>query len=175
MFVFIYLKHRDRREAVSHQVRRNYYWGICLYYRHKQRCCQATFFLFYLKYLGDLLQAKTILTQALTWKPNTPSGRKEVNSMPSPFGEGQTDTPINRHYLGEVPTNPSPVSPKGERLRHPRTEPRLGNPTRHRRRKEVNSMPSPLGEGQTDMPINLANQGEVTLPPPHVDRAFARE
>jgi hypothetical protein len=22
--------------------------------------------------------------------------------MPSPLGEGQTDTPINRHYLGEV-------------------------------------------------------------------------
>jgi hypothetical protein len=22
--------------------------------------------------------------------------------MPSPFGEGQTDTPINRHNLGEV-------------------------------------------------------------------------
>jgi hypothetical protein len=38
----------------------------------------------------------------LTWKPNTPSARKEINSMPSPFGEGQTDTPINHHNLGEV-------------------------------------------------------------------------
>lgn len=46
--------------------------------------------------------------------------------MPSPFGEGQTDTPINQADQGEVPTdmpinrqnrgevpNPSPVSPKG--------------------------------------------------------------
>lgn len=24
--------------------------------------------------------------------------------MPSPLGEGQTDTPINRDHLGEVPT-----------------------------------------------------------------------
>jgi hypothetical protein len=30
-----------------------------------------------------------------------------------------------------------------------------------RRRKEANSIPSPFGEGQMDMPINLANQGEV--------------
>ncbi|MBN1449689.1 MAG: hypothetical protein JW963_01625 [Anaerolineales bacterium] len=37
--------------------------------------------------------------------------------MPSPFGEGQTDTPINHYYLGEVQTNPSPVSPKGEKLK----------------------------------------------------------
>ena len=28
--------------------------------------------------------------------------------MPSPFGEGQTDTPISHHPLGEVPL-PSPV------------------------------------------------------------------
>jgi len=33
----------------------------------------------------------------------TPSYRKEANTMPSPFGEGQTDTPINRHNRGEVP------------------------------------------------------------------------
>ena len=32
--------------------------------------------------------------------------RKEVNSMPSPFGEGQTDMPINHHPLGEVPLSP---------------------------------------------------------------------
>jgi len=28
------------------------------------------------------------------------------------------------------------------------------------------TMPSPLGEGQTDMPINCLNQGEVTNPSP---------
>jgi len=29
--------------------------------------------------------------------------RTETDSMPSPKGEGQTDTPINRHNRGEVP------------------------------------------------------------------------
>ena len=29
--------------------------------------------------------------------------RKEADPMPSPLGEGQTDTPINRHNQGEVP------------------------------------------------------------------------
>jgi len=32
--------------------------------------------------------------------------------MPSPLGEGQTDMPINRHYLGEVP----PLLPSQLRL-----------------------------------------------------------
>ncbi len=36
--------------------------------------------------------------------------------MPSPLGEGQADTPITHANQGEVPPNPSPVSPKGERL-----------------------------------------------------------
>lgn len=61
--------------------------------------------------------------QTLSWKLNNPSDRKEVNTMPSPLGDGQTvtlinhnylgevqtDTPINRLYLGEVQKNPSPV------------------------------------------------------------------
>jgi len=34
-----------------------------------------------------------------------PSARRETTLMPSPFGEGQTDTPITRLYLGEVPTH----------------------------------------------------------------------
>ena len=34
-----------------------------------------------------------------------PPERKEINSVPSPFGEGQTDTPINHGHLGEVPDN----------------------------------------------------------------------
>lgn len=41
--------------------------------------------------------------QTLTWKPNSHQRRKEANFMSSPFGEGQTDMPINRHNLGEVP------------------------------------------------------------------------
>lgn len=32
-----------------------------------------------------------------------PLGRKEVKPIPSPFGEGQTDTPINHANQGEVP------------------------------------------------------------------------
>jgi len=37
----------------------------------------------------------------------------------------------------------------------------FGNPTRHPHRKEVKPMPSPLGDGQTDMPINHHNLGEA--------------
>src|SRR5512138_3265147 len=47
----------------------------------------------------------------LLWKLDMPSDRKEVNLIPSPFGEGQADTPINLAGQGEVQTNPSPVSP----------------------------------------------------------------
>jgi hypothetical protein len=50
------------------------------------------------------------LNKTLTKETNTPSARKEVNPMPSPFGEGQINTPINHHYLGEVQINLSPVS-----------------------------------------------------------------
>ncbi len=49
------------------------------------------------------------LNKTLTKETNTPSARKEVNPMPSPFGEGQINTPINHHYLGEVQINPSPA------------------------------------------------------------------
>ena len=45
---------------------------------------------------------KPFSSQALFWKPSTPSGRKEVKPIPSPFGEGQTDTPINHFNQGEV-------------------------------------------------------------------------
>lgn len=45
--------------------------------------------------------------------------------------------------------DPSPLSPKGEKL------------VRHRTRTKAVTIPSPLGEGQTDMPINQADQGEV--------------
>jgi len=58
------------------------------------------------------------------------SAEKESLPCPSrgiPVGgfqleEGQTDTPINHHPLGEVPTNPSPVSPMGEKLCAPPTK-----------------------------------------------------
>ena len=49
----------------------------------------------------------------LLWKPDTPSARKEVNSLPSPFGEGQTDMPINHVHLGEVHQTPLPSPPRG--------------------------------------------------------------
>ena len=59
------------------------------------------------------------LNKTLTKETNTPSARKEVNPMPSPFGEGQINTPINHHYLGEVQINPSPVSLRYGMLRDP--------------------------------------------------------
>ncbi len=39
----------------------------------------------------------------------------------------------------------------------------------HQSRKEIVSIPSPLGEGQSDMPINHHNQGEV---PHHLSTPF---
>jgi len=57
----------------------------------------------------------------------------------------------------------SPVSPKGEKPRPLEMGLCLGNSTCRQRRKEVNSVPSPLGEGQTDMPINRRYLGEVCL------------
>jgi len=47
-------------------------------------------------------RSKRLLKQALLWKPNLLVDRIEANHMPSPLGEGQTDTPINRHNRGEV-------------------------------------------------------------------------
>ena len=71
------------------------------------------------------------------------------------------------------PTNPSPVSPKGEKPRHPQIKHWLGNSTRHQLRKGFNSMPSPFRRGQTDTPINRLALGEVQqkntdLPQPSV-------
>jgi len=87
--------------------------------------------------------------------------------MPSPFGEGQTDTPINRLNLGEVPKQtPLPSPPRGRSQNLPETELDLETQHAYQRRKEVNSMPSPFGEGQTDMPINHHHLGEVPLPLP---------
>lgn len=56
------------------------------------------------------------------------------------------------------------MSPKGGEAKTTLT-PSLSLETEHaiRRRKEVNSIPSPFGEGQADTPINPANQGEVPL------------
>ena len=47
-------------------------------------------------------RSQYIQNQTHIWKLNTPSHRKEINKMPSPMGEGQTDMPINRHNRGEV-------------------------------------------------------------------------
>jgi hypothetical protein len=57
--------------------------------------------------------------------------------------------------------NPSPVSPKGEKPFAPKTNIGLEIQQPRQPGKEDNSMPSPLGEGQTDMPINYLHQGEV--------------
>ncbi|MDP1715121.1 MAG: hypothetical protein Q8L41_10295 [Anaerolineales bacterium] len=38
---------------------------------------------------------------------------------------------------------------------------RIKESDQHQRRKEADSMPSPLREGQTDTPINHNNEGEV--------------
>jgi len=40
---------------------------------------------------------------------------KKSTSYPLPVGEGQADTPIAQAHQGEVMTNPSPVSPTGEK------------------------------------------------------------
>jgi len=56
------------------------------------------------------------------------------------------------------------MSPKGEKPIHHRTKLFLGNPTIASARKEINSMPSPLGEGLTDEPIAQVNRGEVPKP-----------
>jgi len=62
-------------------------------------------------------------------------------------------------------TNPSPVSPKGERLKPSSFQDLLWKPNTPSDRKEVKFIPFPFGEGQTDMPINHANQGEVSPSP----------
>jgi hypothetical protein len=72
---------------------------------------------------GEKLVAPVTNFNLETEQPHHPE--KGLNTMPSPLGEVQTVTPINRHYQGEVhPTqdrlsfDPSPVSPKGEKPRH---------------------------------------------------------
>ena len=46
-------------------------------------------------------------TKPLTWKPASSITQKWIRHMPSLFGEGQTDTAINRHNRGEVPYDAS--------------------------------------------------------------------
>ncbi len=108
-------------------------------------------------------EAKTSSNKIILGNPTRLSGRKEINSIPSPLGEGQTDTPINHANQGEVPQIPLPSPPRGRSQSLLETKPCLGSPTRQSDRKETNSIPSPLGEGQTDTPINHAYQGEVPL------------
>jgi len=52
-------------------------------------------------------QTNTDLETQYVYQP-----RKEVNLIPSPFGEGSTDMPIDHHPQGEVPRQtplPSPL------------------------------------------------------------------
>jgi len=62
--------------------------------------------------------------------------------MPSPFGEGQTDKPINHIHLGEVP-NPTPTLPKwgGSQLLLKRN---FDLKTQHAISTEKDSSPCPL-------------------------------
>ena len=59
--------------------------------------------------------AKTFLKQTIDLEIQPPhQPRKETDSMPSPFGEGQTDMPINRPNQGEVADQtPLPSPPRG--------------------------------------------------------------
>jgi hypothetical protein len=111
---------------------------------------------------------------------NAPPALREASPKGLPAGrvpfrvEGQTDTPIKHIHLGEVATQPLSrlplatlgyASPKGEKPVPAETEPTFGNSTTPSHRKGLVTMPSPLGEGQTDMPINHAHLGEVALHP----------
>jgi hypothetical protein len=89
--------------------------------------------------------------------------------MPSPFGEGQTDTPINHHNLGEVsakmPIAESPLAqhPVGKwREAKAAMNPNFDLGNRHSHQP---TSPLPIWEGRgdrsLDTPINPANQGEV--------------
>jgi hypothetical protein len=69
---------------------------------------------------------------------------------------------MTEHTEKDSSQNPSPVSPGGERLKPSSHEILTCTPTHPSRRKEIDTIPSPLGEGQTDTPINHLNQGEVS-------------
>jgi len=87
-------------------------------------------------------------------------------------GEGGLVPTKSRHNRGEGET-PLPSPPRGRRyvLLKPIID--LENQHAYQPRKEVNKMPSPLGEGQTDMPINRHNRGEgETTPALHLHSRF---
>ncbi len=66
-----------------------------------------------------------------------------------------------------LPKNPSPVSPEGEKLKPPKQRTLALTKSAPADKIKVTPIPSPSGEGQADMPISPANQGEVlpSLPP----------
>src|SRR6185436_16691149 len=71
-------KNRDRREAVSRQVGRSYYWGVRLYYHQKWRCCQANIFYFSsnLLVVARLLPLKAQFFQILLLTPLRASAKQ---------------------------------------------------------------------------------------------------
>jgi len=107
----------------------------------------------------------------LLWKPNTPADRKEVKPIPSPFGEGQTDTPINPANQGEVPT-PKPLSrlPQGGEAKTFLKQNSIWKPNTPSGRKEVNSMPSSNWKRgkptrRSIPPIRVKSQTPLPSPP----------
>jgi len=62
--------------------------------------------------------------------------------MPSPFGEGQTDTAINHHNQGEVATKPLSRLPQGGEANAPSTN--IDLETQYAIRAEKKSSPCPL-------------------------------
>jgi hypothetical protein len=72
-----------------------------------------------------------------------------------------------RQGLHSVPPNQTSLlsPPRGRSPSHPQTKHTLGNSTPHHAEKKSTQCPLPLGEGQTDTPINRHNRGEVALYP----------
>jgi hypothetical protein len=97
--------------------------------------------------------------------------RKEIKPIPSPFGEGQTDTPINHANQGEVsakmPIAESPLvqHPVGKwREAKAAMNRNFASETHHNHQP---TSPLPIWEGRgdrsLDTPINHVSQGEVPL------------
>jgi hypothetical protein len=69
--------------------------------------------------------------------------------------------PIAQANQGEPRTNPSPVSPTGEKPKPSSPQAYFRNQICRQAEKKSTLYPLPLGEGQADMPITQAHQGEV--------------
>jgi len=74
--------------------------------------------------------------------------------------------PINHTDLGVGPTtNPSPVSPTGEKPKPFETEPIFGNSTTHHAEKKPSPCPLPLGRGANGHADQSRRSGSRSSPP----------